>query len=116
MTSHIRCISPVDGRVYVDRPTASEAEIKETLERARKAQKAWRHVPLSERAAMVARVADALKGMGAEIAEELAWQMGRPIRYGQGELRGVEERTRYMADVAQTALAPVVPIDSRPGF
>ena len=54
--------------------------------------------------------------MGAEIAEELAWQMGRPIRYGQGELRGVEERARYMADVAQTALAPVVPIDSRPGF
>ena len=27
MTRHITCISPVDGRVYVDRPTASEAEI-----------------------------------------------------------------------------------------
>ena len=45
--------------------------------------------------------------MGAEIAEELAWQMGRPIRYGQGELRGVEERGRYMAEVAPIALAPV---------
>jgi acyl-CoA reductase-like NAD-dependent aldehyde dehydrogenase len=116
MTSHIRCISPVDGRVYVDRPTASEAEIKETLERGRKAQKAWRHVPLSERAALVVRVVDGLKGMGAEIAEELAWQMGRPIRYGQGELRGVEERARYMAEVAPTALAPVVPIVSLAGF
>ena len=89
---HIQCISPVDGRVYVDRPTATKAEIKATIEQARSAQKAWRHVPLSERAALTVRVVDALKGIGAEIAKELAWQMGRPIRYGQGELRGVEEQ------------------------
>jgi acyl-CoA reductase-like NAD-dependent aldehyde dehydrogenase len=116
MTRHLQCISPVDGRVYVDRPTTSDAEIKVMLERATAAQKAWRHAPLDERAALVVRVVDALKGMGAEIAEELAWQMGRPIRYGQGELRGVEERARYMAEVALTALAPVVPIDSQPAF
>ena len=116
MTRHIKCISPVDGRVYVDRPTASDAEIKVVLERATAAQKAWRHTPLDERTALVVRVVDALKGMGAEIAKELAWQMGRPIRYGQGELRGVEERARYMAEVAPTALAPVAPIDSRPGL
>ena len=116
MTRRIQCVSPVDGRIYVDRPAATEAEIGATLDRARAAQKAWRRVPLRERAALVVRFVDALKGMGAEIAEELAWQMGRPIRYGQGELRGVEERARYMADVAETALAPVVPIDSRPGF
>ena len=61
-----------------------------------------------ERASLVVRVVDALKAMGDEIADELAWQMGRPIRYGQGELRGVEERARYMAEVAPTALAPVV--------
>ncbi len=116
MSSHIRCISPVDGRVFIDRPTASAVEIADILERARAAQKAWRRVSVSERAALVVRVVDALKGMGTEIAEELAWQMGRPIRYGQGELRGVEERARYMADVAPTALAPIVPIDNRPGF
>ena len=116
MTRQIQCISPVDGKVYVERPTAAAAEIAATLERARRAQKAWRHVPVGERAALVVRVVDALKAMGAEIAQELAWQMGRPIRYGQGELRGVEERARYMADVAPTALAPVVPIDSPPGF
>ncbi|RBP11164.1 acyl-CoA reductase-like NAD-dependent aldehyde dehydrogenase [Roseiarcus fermentans] len=116
MTRHITCISPVDGRVYVDRPTASEAEIRTTLERARAAQKAWRRVPLSERIARVIGFVDVLKGLGPQIAEELAWQMGRPIRYGQGELRGLEERARYMAEVAPAALAPVRPIDDRPGF
>ena len=116
MTHRIQCISPVDGRVYIERPAASESEIEQTLARARAAQEAWRHVRLGERASLVARVVDALKAMGDEIANELAWQMGRPIRYGQGELRGVEERARYMAEVAPTALAPVLPIDSRPGF
>jgi acyl-CoA reductase-like NAD-dependent aldehyde dehydrogenase len=116
MTKHIRCISPIDGRVYVDRPSASPAEIDATLAAARAAQKAWRKVPVKERAALVVGVVDALKGMGAEIAEELAWQMGRPIRYGQGELRGVEERARYMAAIAEETLAPVLPKDARPGF
>ncbi|MBV1703240.1 MAG: aldehyde dehydrogenase family protein [Hyphomicrobiales bacterium] len=116
MTSHIRCVSPVDGRVYADRPTTSASEIEDILGRARAAQRRWREVPLAERAALVVKVVAALKAMGEDIARELAWQMGRPIRYGQGELRGVEERARYMAEVAPTALAPVLPIDHRPGF
>ena len=31
-----------------------------------------------------------------EIVPELAWQMGRPVRYGGGEMRGFEERARHM--------------------
>jgi len=32
--------------------------------------------------------------------------MGRPIRFG-GERKGVEERSRYMIDIAESALATV---------
>jgi acyl-CoA reductase-like NAD-dependent aldehyde dehydrogenase len=71
---------------------------------------------LRERAELVVGVVDALKAMGSEIAEELAWQMGRPIRYGQGELSGLEERARHMAAIAEEALAPLRPKDARPGF
>ncbi|MEJ1160907.1 aldehyde dehydrogenase family protein [Prosthecomicrobium sp. N25] len=116
MSATIQCISPVDGSVYVDRPTATEAEIEAALARARAAQKAWRKVPVAERAKRVLGLVDAMKAQGNRIGEELAWQMGRPIRYGQGELRGLEERTRYMAGIAEEALAPVVPKDVRPGF
>jgi acyl-CoA reductase-like NAD-dependent aldehyde dehydrogenase len=116
MTQHIRCISPVDGSVYVDRPVATQADVSAALGQARAAQKAWRKVPVAERAALVLKFIDAMKAMGPDIATELAWQMGRPIRYGQGELRGMEERTRYMAGIAEEALAPVVPKDVRPGF
>ena len=49
-----------------------------------------------------------------EIVPELAWQMGRPVRFG-GEKGGLEERARYMAAIAEEALAPLVPKE-KPGF
>jgi acyl-CoA reductase-like NAD-dependent aldehyde dehydrogenase len=53
--------------------------------------------------------------MREEIAPELAWQMGRPVRYGGGELNGFEERARAMIALAETALAPIVP-EPKQGF
>ena len=35
--------------------------------------------------------------------------MGRPVRYGAGELAGFEERARHVIDIAEEALAPVTP-------
>ncbi len=49
--------------------------------------------------------------MNDEIVPELAWQMGRPIRYG-GEFGGFNERASYMADIAKDALAPIALEDS----
>jgi acyl-CoA reductase-like NAD-dependent aldehyde dehydrogenase len=46
---------------------------------------------------------------------ELAWQMGRPVRFGAGELRGFEERARHMIEIAGEALRPIVPGPKR-GF
>ena len=50
-----------------------------------------------------------------QIVPELAWQMGRPVRYGAGELRGFEERARYMIAIAPEALAAIDP-GPKPGF
>lgn len=47
--------------------------------------------------------------MADEIVPELARQMGRPVRYGRGELAGFEARAQYMIDIAPTALADHVP-------
>ena len=43
------------------------------------------------------------------IAAEISWQMGRPVRHAPGEVRGFEERARYMLEVAPQALAAVQP-------
>ena len=65
----------------------------------------------------IAIVRDAVARIGAlsdDITPELAWQMGRPIRYG-GEFNGFEERALYMADIADEALADLV-VEDGPAF
>ena len=106
MTDKVKIVSPVDGRVYAERPVASGAEIETAVSKAKAARKAWGEVTVRERAKFLNHFVDALLGKNDEIVPELAWQMGRPIRFG-GEKRGVEERSRYMIDIAEASLAPV---------
>lgn len=113
--SDIICISPIDGTELARRPPASEAAIAQALAQARAAQRDWRRVPIAERSSHVLRFLDAMLAMNQEIVPELAQQMGRPVRYG-GEFGGFEERVRYVVEMAEDALAPVIPHDARPGF
>lgn len=107
MTDVMKLISPVDGSVYAEREVASEAEIARTFSLARDAQKAWAALPLDERIAYCLKALDAMLAMRQDIAVELTWQMGRPIRYTPYELNGVEVRTRHMAKIAAESLAPL---------
>lgn len=107
----IRCVSPVDGSVYAERPALSLDDAKAVVARARKAQKAWAKRPLDERIALVLKGVARLNEMGQDVVTELAWQMGRPVKYG-GEFKGFNERSNYMASIAGEALAPVVIEDS----
>ncbi len=107
----IRCVSPVDGSVYAERPALSLDEAKAVVARARKAQKTWAKRPLDERIALVLKGVARLNEMGQEVVSELAWQMGRPVKYG-GEFKGFNERSNYMASIAGEALAPLVIEDS----
>ena len=115
MAETIKCFSPVDGKLYASRPVASKKEIAATFAAAHGAQEKWRKLPLAERAAYCLAAVDAMLAMRDEIVPELAWQMGRPIRYGAGELRGFEERARHMIAVAGDALANHVPA-AKEGF
>lgn len=111
MTKMIQCISPVDGRVYAEREAMSLAEAGVAVARARAAQGAWAARPLAERIALVKAGVAELDKMKPRLVEELAWQMGRPVRYG-GEFGGVNDRTNHMAAIAAEALAPMVVEDS----
>ena len=107
----IRCVSPIDGSVYAERPTLSAKDAKAAVARAKIAQPGWAARPLDERIAMVQAGVANVGAMNDEIVPELAHQMGRPIRYG-GEFGGFNERASYMADIAKDALADIVIEDS----
>jgi len=101
----LKTISPVDGRVYAERTPATAAEIDAALERARKAQREWRAVPVTERASIMERFCAEFERRGQELAVGLSWQMGRPVRFAPSEVRGTLERARFMIGIAPTALA-----------
>ncbi len=107
MTSSLKTISPVDGRVYVERPLASDDEVSRAIAAATKAQAGWKALSVAERAERVTAFVEAILSWTDGIAEELSWQMGRPIRFAPGEMRGFAERARYMIGVAAEALADV---------
>ena len=102
----IKCISPIDGSIYAERPILSRSEADAAVTRAKIAQRKWNMRPIEERIELVKAGVAAIGAMNEEIVPEIAWQMGRPIRYG-GEFGGFNERASYMADIATDALAPI---------
>lgn len=115
MTKKLEVISPVDESLYAERELADERAVIALLHSAKKAQQAWSKVPLEERAHLCTRFVDAFCAMKDEIVPELAWQMGRPVAFGAGEVAGFEERARAMIALAKEALSPYVP-PAKEGF
>ncbi|MBO0333725.1 aldehyde dehydrogenase family protein [Sneathiella sp. CAU 1612] len=115
MSDSLKTISPVDGSVYVERAYTPLSRIEEMLDAARTAQKAWRKKSVAERATLLTKCVDNFVSKKDMIVEELAWQMGRPVKFGAGEVGGFEERSRHMIAIAEAALQPVE-VQEKSGF
>ncbi len=107
----IKCVSPIDGSIYAERPVLTAADAKSAVAQATSAQADWAARPLAERIELVMAGVANVGAMNDEIVPELAWQMGRPIRYG-GEFGGFDERASHMAKIAPEALADITVEDS----
>jgi len=103
----LKCISPIDGSVFAERPVIEKSEALASIAKMRIAQKTWAARPLQERIDFVRAGIARLGELNDVIAPELTKMMGRPIRYG-GEFGGVNERASHMADIAVTSLKPII--------
>ncbi len=109
----VSIVTPVDGSTYATRPVCSDADLERALAAARIGQIGWAASNLTDRAAACTAFVDRVVAMSDPIVDELAWQMGRPVKYGGGELRGFAERGHHMISIAESSLAPLVsdPLD-----
>jgi len=103
--------SPFDDSVVAERAYTSDDDVNAALDAARAAQKKWKATPLADRIALCEKWCEAFAAMESDIAELLAKQMGRPIRYGAGEVNGTLGRARAMIQQAEAGLAPVTTTD-----
>jgi acyl-CoA reductase-like NAD-dependent aldehyde dehydrogenase len=107
----IKLISPIDGSLYAERPVISDKELDKVIAKSKTAQAKWMLNSFAVRGRYCLKFLDALLSMNDEITTEIAWQMGRPVRYG-GEKGGVEQRTKFVVANAKKALKPLMVEDS----
>ncbi|MFT4925502.1 MAG: acyl-CoA reductase-like NAD-dependent aldehyde dehydrogenase [Phenylobacterium sp.] len=104
MKRTIQIISPVDDCVIAQRDLASSDDIQHAVKSAVTAQQKWRQMSITQRAAFCNDAIDFMLLNKAELGLELARQMGRPVKYAEGELVGLAERGRHMIKIAQSQL------------
>ena len=108
-------ISPIDGSVYCSTKEHSSLDIKNTIALAKKAFPIWADLTVAERGVYMKAFVKAITDSKAAIAEEITWQMGRPLGQAPGEIAGFEGRASYMINIAEEALSPYVLEDQSPG-
>ena len=105
--------NPATGELEATYPTATDQDVQQVIEQADNAYQDWRHVPLSERSALLHKIADSYLERQDELARIVAGEMGKPVAQAKGEIGLVAEIYRYYADNAEQLLAPnTIDVDS----
>ena len=102
-------ITPIDNSVLLKREYAIEEDIEASLSNSYSVREHWKNISLEERKKSVLNFVEIfLKNK--DVSSNLCKQIGRPIAQCPGEMRGFEERARYMIENAERALSRVVSI------
>lgn len=98
--------NPATGEVEATYPTATEQDIQNAIEQANNAYQDWQKTSLSERSALLNKIADIYIERQDELARIVANEMGKPLAQAKGELQLVAQIYRYYADNGEQLLAP----------
>ncbi len=104
----LKTITPIDNSIFVERKFASPQEIDNALNTSKNIFFEWSNTSLTQRKKILIKFVDIFLKNNIEIEEELCKQMGRPISQCNGEMKGFEERARYMIENSEEALENIV--------
>ncbi len=108
MMKSFEVINPFLGQVDRSYEYHSFDQAKKSVEAAHKVQKGWAQRSLNRRIELVREGLQYFEIHREAIAQDIALQMGRPIRHAHNEINGFFERANYLCEVAKSALAPVI--------
>ena len=103
----IKTVTPIDNSILVERNFASNSEVENVLESSLIARKDWSNTSLAERKTLIEKFVDSFLSNQQEVVETLCRQIGRPISQCPGEMRGFEERAKFMINNSDKALENV---------
>ncbi len=97
--SSMDVLNPATEEVVAVCPTASEAQLNEAVAAAKAAFPAWSKRPLSERAELLNKLADAMMARQEEFARLLTQEQGKPLPMAMWEVGGTAAGLKYFASL-----------------
>ncbi|POH73149.1 NAD-dependent succinate-semialdehyde dehydrogenase [Arthrobacter glacialis] len=97
-------INPATGEHMAEFPTLTNPEVESIVERSYTQYQQWRARPITDRAAILGRVATLHRERSAELAALLTLEIGKPTAEAQGEVALVASIYDYYADNAERFL------------
>jgi succinate-semialdehyde dehydrogenase/glutarate-semialdehyde dehydrogenase len=99
-----KVVNPATGETESEFPTATDEQVEDVLTRSNAAFASWRTSSLSERAAVIHRVADLYEERSEALAALITREMGKTTADAIGEVEFVASIYRYYADNAADLL------------
>jgi succinate-semialdehyde dehydrogenase / glutarate-semialdehyde dehydrogenase len=99
-------INPASGAVVASYEETSPEAVQAIIASAHQAYLEWRSKSFSQRAALMRRAADVLRGNAREYARLMAEEMGKPVRDGIAEIQKCAGGCDFYAENAERFLAP----------
>ena len=116
MPDMLESLNPSTGEVVGELPVTPAEAIPEIVATARVAWLEWREVPLAERVARIAEAGPKLVERSEELGELLSREMGKPRKYGKGEVRfcgnSLPDKARHVAAALEPETIADGPVES----
>ncbi|KAG1444763.1 hypothetical protein G6F56_010163 [Rhizopus delemar] len=104
----IQVASPIDQSIVYEVDCLTQNQVNAAVESSQGAFLTWKKTPVPERVTIMNKFCELIEQKKDEVAQSITMQMGRPIRYGHGEVKGVLERSKYMISVAEECLKDTI--------
>ena len=91
-------VNPVTGNSIAELPLATEADLDEALETARRTYPEWRATDVDKRSAILHKTAKILKERADEIARTMTQEQGKPLAESKGEVFGAASLFDWYAE------------------
>jgi acyl-CoA reductase-like NAD-dependent aldehyde dehydrogenase len=92
-------LNPATEEVLAQCPRASKSQLDEAVAAAKAAFPAWAATPITERRALVTKMADAIEANTNELARLLTSEQGKPLADATGEVMGMAGFFRYLSSL-----------------
>lgn len=86
MTEMLQSLNPATGDLVGEVPVTTVDSVSAVVEQAHEASSVWRQYSLEERADILKKAGEVLKRDADSLGELLSKEMGKPLRFGQGEV------------------------------